>query len=652
MNNLESLFTPGCIGALRLKNRLIMSPMMVNYAGLDGGVTDAVVDYYAARARGGVGAIIVEAAVVDTPAGNESFGQLNIDHPRYILGLSRLAETIKAYDCRAFIQLFHAGRQTTRLLTGGVQPVAPSPIPCGVTREMPRELGQDEIQTIIHKFVNAAVYAQIAGFDGVELHAAHGYLLNQFLSPQTNLRQDEYGGTLEKRIRIVLEIVQGIKQAAPGLCLSVRLNIDDFTASGLKPPEAVEIARNLAQVGVDVINCSCGIYESGLNSIEPSSYEEGWRIYLAEEVKKNVDIPVITGGMLRTPELAEQVIAEGKADFVFLGRSLLADSDWPHKARENRREEIRPCITCNTCIDNNFKGLAVRCAVNPRTGREGQFNFMIKPTRPVGSALVVGGGPGGMQAADALNRQGFSVTLLEKEKQLGGLMNLAAVPPHKERIWLLKDYMIRKLRRSGVNILLSHEFTSADLIEFGSDLAVVATGSQPVLPAIKVCNPEICTGITEVLTGQVKISNQNVVIIGGGINGCETADYLLQHHNRLTIIEQQKILAMGMEKKNRRALMNRLEEGCTQKITEARVTEVLDDSVLLQTRNQKEQMIKADKVIMAVGFNPDNQLYHLVADKVRRVYLIGDALKVRGLKDAILEGENVGYAVYKERNGW
>lgn len=652
MDQFTSLFSPGSIGSLKIKNRIIMSPMVVNYAGLDGAVTDAIVQYHEARARGGVGAIIVEAAVVDSPSGNENFAQLKIDHPKYILGLSRLAETIKSYNCGAFIQLYHAGRQTSRLHTEGVQPVAPSPIPCKITREVPRELHTDEIKSIIHKFIMAATYADTAGFDGVELHAAHGYLINQFLSSQTNQRHDQYGGSIENRMRILLEIIQGIKRSSPHLCLSVRLNIDDFTEQGLKPAESIEIAKTIAQAGVDVINCSCGIYESGLNSIEPSSYEEGWRVYLAEQVKKNVDIPVIAGGLVHDPAMADSIIAEGKADFVFLGRSLLADSDWADKARRGRVEEIRPCITCNNCINNNFKGLAVHCAVNPHTGREGKFDFLIKTSQPAGKAIVVGGGPGGMQAATALNRQGFGVTLFEKEDQLGGLLKLAAVPPYKQRIQLLKDYMIKCLKHSKIDLQFKHEFTPADVVELNPDIVVIATGSKPCWPDIQGNSPDFCFGITEVLTDAVDIRKQNVVIIGGGLNGCETADYLQSWGNRVTIIEQEQYLAAGMEKKNRRALMNRLEDGGVIKRTGSRVIRILESAVVIQGNEGMMETIKADRVVIAAGFIPVNHVYEQMKEKAGSVFLIGDALKVRGIKDAILEGENVGYAVFKARNSW
>jgi NADPH-dependent 2,4-dienoyl-CoA reductase/sulfur reductase-like enzyme len=253
--------------------------------------------------------------------------------------------------------------------------------------------------------------------------------------------------------------------------------------------------------------------------------------------------------MLHDPVTADSIIAEGKADFVFLGRSLLADSDWSEKARRGRLEEIRPCISCNTCIEHNFKGLPVRCAVNPHTGREGQFNFMIKSSTPIGKAVVIGSGPGGMQAASSLERQGFSVTLFEKEDQPGGMLKLASVPPYKNRILLLRDYMVNKIHRSNIDLRLKHEFSLEDLAQLKPDIAVIATGAQPNWPDIKGYNPELCIGIIDVLNHSADIRRENVVIIGGGDNGCETADYLLSWGNRVTIIEQQNILHRAWKKR-------------------------------------------------------------------------------------------------------
>ncbi|MGI6412371.1 MAG: FAD-dependent oxidoreductase [Syntrophomonadaceae bacterium] len=644
MREFSHLFSPTYVGNLLVKNRVVMAPMLVGYSNLSGEVTESMVDYYEARARGGVGIIIVEAACVDSPTGKQSCRQLNIDHPRYISGLERLSQTIKIYGARAFIQLFHAGRQTSQAKTG-VQPVAPSAIPCPIIKEVPRELTIEEIQGIINKFILAASYANAAGFEGVEIHAAHGYLINQFLSAYSNQRTDQYGGDLPNRMRILLDIVKGIKLKTPELAVSVRLNIDDFVQNGLDINQSKEICRQLKGAGVDLINCSCGVYESGLKSIEPSEYEDGWRVYLAAEIKRSIDIPVIAGGIIRTPELGEQVIKEGKADFIFVGRSILADSQWCNKAQDGRVEDIRPCITCNHCIDSTLKGLEVRCTVNPWTGRERQFNYFLSPVRAVSSALVVGSGPAGMQAALSLKRQGLDVSLYERDNKPGGLLNVAANPPYKHRIRSLRDFLVRQLNKNGIHIALNRNFELKDLQNGHPDYLIIATGCKPITPKIPGYDPRFCLDLLPVLEGIIDIRGKEVIIIGGGDNGCEVADYLLTKNNRVTIVESNLTLAPSMEKKNRRALLNRLKNkgailrvGCT-------VTRIGANEVEIIANKNDFQKLTADCIVQAIGFQPNNELYFELKEHHPHVTLIGDAFGTKGIASALLQGEVVGYMI-------
>ncbi|NLB87668.1 MAG: FAD-dependent oxidoreductase, partial [Syntrophomonadaceae bacterium] len=589
-----------------MKNRLVMPPMAVSFANINGEVTEKIIEYYQARARGGVGLIIVEAACVDVPEGRDSLNQLNIHDIYCIPGLSRLADAIKAYSCRAFIQLFHAGRQTNSIQTGGAQPVAPSPIPCKITKEMPRELSTEEIKAIENKFINAAYYAHLAGFEGVELHAAHGYLINEFLSSYSNHRTDEYGGSLQNRMRFLLNIVKGIKNLVPSLALSVRLNMDDFVDGGLTLEETIPIALELEKEGVDLINCSVGIYESGLKSIEPSSYKEGWRVYLAEELKKHISIPVLTGGVIRSPKIANEIIASKKADLVFMGRTLLADPDWPNKVRSGKESDIRPCIMCNNCINSVFNGRSVTCSVNPDLGREKQ-DIAYLPTNPINKKIaVIGAGPAGMQAAIYLSQLGFKVSLYEKDGEVGGLLNIAGLPPYKSWILNLVSYLKQELLKYQVELHLNHEFSVKDLDE-NLDMIVVATGAKPKEPPFNIKASSIIK-VADVLKQKISIQNSKVVIIGGGRTGCEVADFLLANNNEITIIEKQKFLAQDMERKNRRDLMNRLDKGRVIKVTGSNVEEIINNVVKI-TSDLGEESIRADFIILVTGYTSANNLY-------------------------------------------
>ncbi|MBC7074478.1 MAG: FAD-dependent oxidoreductase [Syntrophomonadaceae bacterium] len=634
------LFSPAYISGILVKNRVVLAPMSVGYAGLDGGVSDSLIAYYEARAKGGVGLVIVEAASVDNPGGRGNFRQLNIDHPRCIPGLERLASAIKAYGSRALIQLFHAGRQTTKNITG-IQPVAPSPLACPHIKEIPRVLKIEEIRDIENKFIRAAHYAYAAGFDGVELNAAHGYLINQFLSSRTNKRQDMYGGSLPGRMRFLLNIAQGIKDAVPGLVLSVRLNIDDFVPGGLNLRESAEIARELEAAGTDAIHCSSGTYESGLTSIEPASYGEGWRIYLAEEIKKQVKIPVIAGGVVKDPGFADQVIKKRRADFVFLARSLLADSDWANKARAGKREDIRPCIMCNNCADSYFRGVGVSCTVNPQAGREKQLKYYAGSLKKNNySAVVVGSGPAGMQAALSLRQQGLDVTLYEKDGRPGGLLNLASIPPYKGRIAMLRDFLVRQLNKSGVEVLLNRTYGPEELKKRRPDFLVIATGSKPNKLRIKGWEREHCLDLSDVFNKKIEIINRKVVVVGGGESGCEAADFLLAGDNDITIVEESNRLAAKMERKNRRDLMNRLQQGKVKMKTGTRVMEIGTGEVLTD-----DGSVEADYVVLATGFVPDNDLYLKLEKEHSWVFLIGDAFGLQGIKGALLQGEMIGSAV-------
>lgn len=637
----EHLFSPMIISNQIIKNRIVMAPMATGFASNSGEVTDRSIAYYQARARGGVGMIIVEAACVDSSVGRESMGQICIDGPRYISGLARLAGAIQSYNTRAFIQLFHSGRQTSTVLTHGSPPVAPSPIPCPTMRIMPRELTGEEVEQIRDRFIDAAGYAERAGFDGVELHAAHGYLINQFFSPHSNVRSDNYGGSFENRIRFLMEIISGIHKSSPRLMISVRLNLDDFIEDGLHLEEGLLICTELEKAGIDIIHVSCGTYQSGLKSIEPSSYTEGWRMYLAEAVKKTVSTPVIGGGMIRDPAYAEECLAKGKADMIFLGRPLLADPEWANKLLNNQQEFIKPCIVCNQCIENNFNGHSVSCTVNARTGREME-PMGVSRISPGKSAVVVGSGPAGMQAALSLQRMRVKVTIFEKDMVPGGLLNLASLPPYKHRIRHFQEYLLRCIRQARIDLVLGTPYTADQLGLDKPDYVVLATGSQPILPYewMKTAD-HYGYGLGRILNGSELPPGKDVIVIGGGISGCEAADHLAVHHKNVVLVEQQPSLAVKMEKKNRRDLLNRLNAAGVGLMPGHRVVSVDSHLVKVEDMRGEVRELESDYIVYALGYEPDRSLYDQMRVIHPHVHLIGDAFQIGGIRAAVLQGTRV-----------
>lgn len=633
------LFEEGYIGNMRIRNRTVMPPMGTNLANENGAVTPAMIHYYRERAKGGVGLIITEINCIDAPLGNAIANELTIHDNSYIAGHNELVEAVKEHGAKIITQLHHAGRQTTMENTFGLQPVAPSAIPDPYLKVMPRELSVPEIEEIIEKFIKAAIRAQNAGYDGVELHGAHGYLIGQFMSPFSNKRTDLYGGDLSGRMRFPLEIIKGIKKAAgEDFPVVFRFSADEFVEGGIHLEEAKQIARMLQDAGVDALDISSGTYASMPTILEPMSYPEGWRAYLAEEIKKVVHIPVITVGVIRSPETAEGILAEGKADFVALGRTLIADPEWPLKAMEGRTEDIRKCITCNVwCIGERvFKNLHIRCTVNPAAGRELEFPSITSTLSPMHFA-VAGGGPAGMEAARVLAAAGHRVTLFEREPELGGQVKLAAVPPGKEKIKWSIDYLQTQIRKLGVEIHLNTE-ANADMLQ-GMDIAAVilATGAVPLIPDIPgVHNPNVTTA-WDLLAGKYQVG-EKVVVVGGGSTGCETALFLKHRGVDVTVVEMEDELAADTEPISRISLLKELRKSGVRTLTGLNVREIKPDGVMALDRKWKEYWFPCTHIVLSVGSVSLNYLEGELRQRGMRVFVIGDAKKPRKLNHAISEG--------------
>lgn len=635
------LASEGRIGGLLIRNRIIMPPMATGLASFTGEVTDALIAYYEERARGGAGVIIVEIACVDSPLGRGHTSQIGIDRQSCVPGLSELAAAIKSHGARAFIQLHHAGRQTVPLVTEGQQPVAPSPIACRMMKAVPRELTTEEIPLLAGKFVAAAGFALQAGFDGVELHAAHGYLLSQFLSPHTNKRGDDYGGSLENRARLTCDIIRGIKDSFPGLALSVRFNADDFLKTGIQPDEGVACARLLEEAGADLLNVSAGIYESGHVTVEPAVYEEAWRMHLPAAVKAAVSIPVLGGGVIRRPETAEAALAQSRSDFIWVGRGLIADPYWPARALKDEAHRIRPCISCNNCISNSMKGRRMTCTVNPLAARESRWTQTFSEQRPqMGKVLIVGAGPAGMQAALTLQRLGFKVCLIEAAQTAGGLLNLAAMPPYKEKVGWLRDYFIRELDASGIEVRLGRRLEAGELDGLEADAVILASGAEPLAVPFAGEGGIPVYSLEDILGGRVQLTRSRLVVAGGGSSGCETAEMLALQGNSVIIVEQKSVLAADIEDISRLALMRRLKQQAVRTRTRCRIRTCEAEGIVLDNlRSGQPETLEADGLIWAAGYRSQRRLLEALQQRFGLVRIVGDASQPAGILEAITQGE-------------
>ncbi|RLC95215.1 MAG: NADH:flavin oxidoreductase [Chloroflexi bacterium] len=646
-NRFERLLTPGTIGKLHIKNRIVMPPMVRNYATPDGLVSKRLVDHYATIARGGVGLVIVEATNI-TPQGKGFYQQLGICTDGSITGLSFLAESIKEWGAKVAIQIHHAGRQTTSSVTG-TEVVAPSAIPCPVQMEVPRELTTREVADLVEAHVRAVTRARAAGFDAVEIHGAHGYIVNQFLSPVTNRRTDKYGGDLEERMAFALEIIERVKEeTGADFPLIFRMNGDDFVEDGLTIEDARKIAERLVAAGVDALHVTGGMYETILNPRCTSAFglssmyvPGGALVGLAEEIKKVVSVPVITVGGI-SPEMGEEILRHGRADFIAIGRGLLVDPQLPNKLARGEVEDIRRCIRCNEgCIGRLFDQKEVRCAVNAEVGYEG--DRLIPAHRPK-RVLVIGGGVAGMEAARVAATRGHQVTLWEKSDQLGGHLVESSVPEFKADIRPYRDWLASQVRKLGVQVEMGREATAGSVQEASPDAVVVATGSCCLMAEVAgLDKPHVATAM-DVLLGKTKVGDR-VIVVGGGLIGSETAAYLAQQGKKVTIVEMLPEIAADVTLMSKGALMTLLAENQVEMLTDLKISEVTDTGVLAVDKEHNIRSLEADSVVLAWGLSPVTALYEDPKGKVPELYMVGDCVEPRKIGEATRDGYRVGTVI-------
>ncbi|MDO8567683.1 MAG: FAD-dependent oxidoreductase [Dehalococcoidales bacterium] len=638
----EKLFTPISIGTMRARNRLVMSPMGTNYADKQGLVTPRMIAYYAARAKGGVGTITTGNVVVSSATGKGTIYELAANRDECLPGLSELAKAINECDCRSVMQLHHAGRRAASKLNNGVLPVAASPIPC-VGGEIPRELTIAEIEGIVEDFGNAARRARKAGFSAVELHGAHGYLIAGFLSPISNKRTDKYGGTLENRTRFVTEIVKCIKEkAGADYPVLIKISVDEHLPGGNTPPDAQRIARILQEAGFSAITASAGhtaAAPEGYAWSLPGSYmPRGCHVPLAQALKEVLSIPVGAVGRINDPVLADSILKENKADLIYMGRPLLADPELPAKAERGDVEDIRTCLGCSMC-QKSFQPFVpetnLSCAINAELGKEAAF--AVVPATRSKKVLVVGGGPAGMEAARVAALRGHQVTLYEKSKKLGGQLLPASIPPHKDEIPHLVDYLATQMRKLKVNVNLGKKATAATVKRLKPDVIVLATGAYPGVPEIPGIHNENVVIAEDVLAGKAKLKDP-VVIMGGGIVGCETGELLAQKGMKVTIVKRRPNIAEGLEHTARILLEKRLRDYGVSILTGARVQQITPEGVVLENGEK----IKAGSVVLAAGAVADTALLQSLNGVAGEIYTIGDCVKPRMIMDAIREGAEIG----------
>jgi len=633
MTLFPGLFEPGSIGKLRLKNRIVMPPMYTGLCGEDGRVSDRLTDYYAERARGGCGLVIVEASYT-RPEGYA--GHISINDDSLIPGLKGLARAIQDGGARAAIQVnAHRGRGDEGDPASASEGVHPK------SGARARAFSTEDIADLKRQYAEGARRAMKAGFDCVMIHGAHGYIISEFLSPLTNRRTDDYGGDLRRRARLAVEITEEVRRStAADYPIIFRLMADDRIPGGFGVEDAAAVARLLEDAGANAIDAASGAAET-YGWVVPYIYAPpACNSDLSQAIRRAVSIPVSVPGRITTPHIAEQVLAEGKADFVCMGRALIADPDLPAKAAAGRESEIRQCIACGRCmkaiLGRNGWG-TLECAVNPAVGRERWFREAMKPAATARRVLVIGGGPAGMEAAVVAAQRGHDVTLWERTDRLGGQLNLAAACPGKGETRSFIDYLSNQLRGLPVKVELSKEATPASVARFTPDVAVLAVGARPLIPGIKGRQPGQVVLFPDILSGLVS-AGKKVVVVGGGLVGCETAEFLAEQGRQVAIVELLDRLAAELFYTYSDWVASVLRDRGVEAFVGVQEEEFTEGGLAIVDREGHRQLLEADTVVIAAGMLADHSLAQDLERIVTEIHEVGDCAEARQLLEAVHEG--------------
>lgn len=621
------LFEATKVGNLELKNKLVMSPVGTRLA-REGTVTEAFKDFYAARARGGVGLIVLEACMVDTI--HDGFHLFGHDD-KYIPKLRELTDVVHANEAKIGVELHYPG-----------WPPEPDSSKRFIMPIPPAEFSVERIQELVAKFAEAARRVREAGFDMIEIHSNHGYLLSQFLSPRSNQRTDDYGGDVDGRTRFHVEIIQAIrKKLGDDFAISCRMNGSDHIAGGTTLEEAKLIAPILEKAGLNLIGITAGAIGSYPLTIGPYDTPLGCYVHLAEEIKSEVNIPVVASCRINNPYLAEDILSSNKADLVAMARALVADPDLPNKALKGEASRIRKCIACNVCLDTDYDG-HMTCTVNPAVGREKEFE--IKSVSQVKKVIVVGGGPAGLSASRIAAERGHDVTLYEEGNSLGGQWTIASCPPYKQDFKDLTKWFENELKVTGVRVEPGKSFTADILDNLNPDIVIIATGAEQVVPPIPGFNRKEVVTAWDVLQGKASVGDK-VLVIGGGATGLETAELLAEQGKKVTIVEMLKYIGGDIGGTIRYHLQMRLKKHQVEQFKNTKVKEISDKGIVLECDGNEELWEDFDTVVLALGVKPRDDIVAGIKAKVKEVYVIGDAAAPNRGVDAIREGAEIGMKI-------
>lgn len=654
MKKYQNIFNPLTVKNMTIKNRIVMTPMGTNYGEQNGEMSFLHMDYYEQRAKGGVGLIIVENASVDSPQGSNGTTQLRIDHDNYIPRLFKLCETVHSHGACIAVQINHAGASalSSRI---NMQPVSASNLPSKKGGEIPRSLQKEEITAIVKKYGEAAKRAQVAGFDAVEIHAGHSYLISQFLSPTTNNRTDEFGGSKENRARFAKMVMDEVRsQVGPMFPIMIRISADELVEGGNTLEDTLELLEYFAEEA-DIIDVSAGLTGSIQYQIDANYLKDGWRSFMAKAVKEKFNKPVITTGNIRNPKIAEKILEDGDADLIGMGRGLIAEPEWVNKVESGREDELRKCISCNIGCAGHRIGInrPIRCTINPAINiGEGYKKEKIKNSCNV---VVIGGGTAGLEAACTAAEVGCTTFLIEKKDVLGGLAHEISKIPDKNRLADFPNYLIN--RASKLNNLFVFKNREADIKFIDSlnpNIIVNATGSNPLLPPIKGLKEAMEKENSKVASIKEMIENipnypedmtgKKVVVIGGGAVGLDVVEFFAPRNAKISIVEMQPVIGKDLDPVTKVQTSTLIEKHDVLELTNTALLEVKDNSFIVR-RDGKEEELEFDYGFVCLGMRANAPVLESLRENFDsskvEIVNIGDSVRARRIIEGVQEGRNM-----------